>query len=132
MPPWSGCSSIVKRGPLPGTDVSALKPGGRIHEFDKALVDRLGADGYAEPAVWWGQTHHHVEQMADEDLPPGTAGRALSIYCAWTGRARDGWLGGGQYDDVKSRGVTDVWPIRDPLRFLEGDALRKHDSRCVA
>ena len=115
---WWGAPAAPR--PMPSTTVTALKPGGRIYEFDKALITRLREQGYHEPVLWWGQVHHHFEAMSDEDLPGACAGWAVSIYGAWTGNTATTWLTGGPYD--RDRGPNDVWPIRAPLRFMEGNA----------
>lgn len=115
---WWGAPAAPR--PLPDTDITALEPGGRIYEFDQALITRLRGQGYAEPELWWGQVHHHFEAMSDADLPAACAGWAVSIYSAWTGNTATTWLTSGPYD--ADRGPNDVWPTRAPLRFMEGSA----------
>jgi hypothetical protein len=117
---WWGAPATPR--PLPNTDITALEPGGRIYEFDRALITRLREQGYAEPALWWGQVHHQFEAISDEDLPDACAGWAVSIYGGWTGKTATTWLTGGPSD--RDRGPNDVWPVRAPLRFLEGKAPR--------
>jgi len=104
---WWGAPAVPR--PLPSTDLSALRPGGRIYEFDKALMERARADGYVEPLLWWGQTHHHFEEKSDADLPPQAAGWAISIYSGWSGKIPDSW----PFDDT--------WPLRPPLTFADGN-----------
>jgi hypothetical protein len=104
---WWGAPACPR--PLPSTGLDALRPGGRISEFGKALLERARADGYVEPTFWWGQTHHHFEEMTDDDLPPQVAGRAVSIYSAWSGKIPETWP------------KDDVWPLRPPLTFAEGE-----------
>jgi len=113
---WWGAPACPR--PFPSTGLEALRPGGRFYEFDRALCQRLRKDGFAEPALWWGETHHHFEQCSDADVPPECAGRAISIYSAWTGVVPDTWLARGMYE--KPAGPNDVWPPRPPLRFLDG------------
>jgi hypothetical protein len=115
---WWGAPAVPR--PMPSTGLSALAPGGRIYAFNAALIDRLRQQGYEEPTIWWGQTHHHFEEMSDRDLPADCAGRAVSIYGAWVGTTAGTWLRGGQYE--RDRGPNDVWPVRAPLTFVEGDA----------
>lgn len=117
---WWGAPSTPR--PLPSTATTALEPGGRIYEFDTALITRLRAEGYREPVLWWGQVHHHFESTRDEHLPDTCAGWAVSIYGAWTGTTARTWLTGGPFD--RRRGPNDVWPVRAPLRFMEGRAPR--------
>jgi len=117
---WWGAPATPR--PLPSTDVTALKPGGRIYEFDRALITRVREHGYHEPVLWWGQVHHHVEAMCDGDLPDACAGWAVSIYGGWTGKTATTWLRNGPSD--RDRGPNDVWPVRAPLRFMEGKAPR--------
>ena len=117
---WWGAPAAPR--PLPSTAITALKPGGRIYEFDQALIARLREQGYHEPALWWGQVHHHFETISNEDLPNGCAGWAVSIYGAWTGNTATTWLTGGPFD--RHRGPNDVWPIRAPLRFMDANAPR--------
>jgi hypothetical protein len=107
--------------PLPSTDLSALKPGGRIYEFDRGLIQRLRAEGYKEPAVWWGQSHHHFEQMTDEEVPPEAIGRTESFYSAWSGRTTE-WADTDMYGNFQKdrHGVNDIWPIRERLNPAEG------------
>jgi hypothetical protein len=115
---WWGAPSCPR--PLPSTTLADLLPGGRIYEFDRALIQRLRQDGFREPAVWWGMTYHHFEHCTDAEVPPEAAGRTLSFYSSWTGCTTNGWLGGTMYDGRKS--PNDVWPVRPPLTFAEGEA----------
>jgi hypothetical protein len=117
---WWGAPACPR--PLPSTGLEALRPGGRIYEFDRALCQRLRSDGFAEPTLWWGETHHHFEDCRDDEVPPECVGRAISIYSAWTGTVPDAWLTRGMYE--KPPGPNDVWPLRPPLRFLEGEPPR--------
>lgn len=114
---WWGAPAVAQ--PLPYTTVSALKPNGRIYEFDKALIARLRQRGYDEPLIWWSEGHHHFEDIADIDLPDACAGWAFSIYSAWTGNTAYSWLNGRPFDQPHDRGPNDVWPIRAPLRFAD-------------
>jgi hypothetical protein len=104
--------------PLPSTTLDALRPGGRIYEFDRALALRLRRDGFAEPTLWWGQTYHHFEKCRDDEVPPECVGRSISFYSSWTGITSKGWLEGSMYDRV--RNPNDVWPVRSPQSFIEG------------
>jgi len=114
---WWGAPAVPR--PLPSTTLRALRPGGRIYEFDLALIRRLRKGGYVEPTLWWGQTHHHFEHCRDDDVPRQCAGWAVSFYSSWSGTTRKTWLTGAMFDR-RRRGPNDVWPIRPPLRFLEG------------
>lgn len=113
---WWGAPAVPR--PLPSTGLDALRPGGRLYEFDHALIQRLRRDGYAEPTVWWGLTHHHFENCRDDEVPPGAAGRAISFYSSWSGLTHDGWLGGSMFDD-RRRSPNDVWPVRPPLTWAD-------------
>ena len=113
---WWGAPAVPR--PLPHTTLEALRPGGRIYEFDLALIRRLRAEGYAEPTLWWGQTYHYFERCTDAEVPEECAGRALSFYSAWTGTTNATWLTRRLFE--KPHGPNDVWPLRPPLRFLEG------------
>jgi hypothetical protein len=115
---WWGAPAAPR--PLPSTGIDALEPGGRIYEFDKALIARLRAHGYREPVLWWGEVHHHVEAIRNADLPHGCAGWAFSMYGNWTGNTANTWLTGGPFD--RDPGPNDLWPIRAPLQFMEGEA----------
>jgi hypothetical protein len=117
---WWGAPATPR--PLPSTNVAALKPGGRIYEFDRALITRLREEGYHEPALWWGQVHHHFEAMCDEDLPDACAGWAVSIYGDWTGKTATTWLTALPSD--RHCGPNDVWPVRAPLKFMDGTPPR--------
>jgi len=117
---WWGAPAVPR--PWPSTTLADLKPGGRIYEFERSLIKRLRADGYAEPTVWWGMTHHQFEHCTDADVAPEAAGRAISFYSAWSGKIGEGWLGGDQYGP--RHGPNDTWPVRPPLSFLEGAAPR--------
>lgn len=117
---WWGAPAVPR--PLPGTTLQDLKPGGRIYEFDRGLIQRLRQDGYQEPLVWWAQTHHYFGQASDLEVPPEAAGRAISFYGAWTGVTTDGWLENTQYQ--KPSGPGDTWPLRGPLTFSEMPAPR--------
>jgi len=55
-----------------------------------------------------------------KDVAPGAQGRAISFYNSWTGKIGEGWLGGNQ--NGPRHGPNDTWPVREPLKFLEGDA----------
>ncbi|MBI4602815.1 MAG: hypothetical protein HY721_12735 [Planctomycetes bacterium] len=113
---WWGAPAAPR--PLPSTGLDALRPGGRIHELDRALARRLRAEGHRAPVLWWGQTHHIFELCRDDDVPPECAGRAISFYSAWSGVTTRGWLDRTQYESP--RGPADTWPVRPPLAFLEG------------
>ncbi len=113
---WWGAPSAPR--PMPGADLTALQPGGRLYEFDRNLIVNLRRDGYREPTVWWGLTHHHFEDCADTEVPSEAAGRAISFYSAWSGITARGWLGGSMYDR-DARGPDDVWPVRSPLVWHE-------------
>ena len=117
---WWGAPATPR--PLPSTTTTALQPGGRIYEFDRALITRLRAEEYHEPVLWWGQVHHHFATMSNEDVPDGCAGWAVSIYGGWTGKTATTWLSNRPSD--RHPGPNDVWPIRAPLRFAEGKAPR--------
>ncbi|HEY8665917.1 MAG TPA: hypothetical protein VIL86_04585 [Tepidisphaeraceae bacterium] len=105
---WWGAPARSK--PLPSTDLSALKPGGRIYEFDKGLIDRLRQEGFTEPQVWMSQSHHVFDEASDEELPNGVAGRAISFYTEGIGVKSEEW----------GKGSADTWPVRTPPRLLEG------------
>lgn len=113
---WWGAPAAPR--PLPDTDLGDLLPGGRLYEFDRGLIANLRRDGYREPTVWWGLTHHHFEHCTDSEVPPETAGRAISFYSAWSGLTTRGWLGGSMYDR-DGRGPHGVWPVRPPLVWQE-------------
>ena len=115
---WWGAPACPR--PLPSTTLADLKPGGRIYEFDRGLIQRLRKDGYAEPSVWWGMTYHHYEDCSDAEVPPEAVGRTTSYYSSWTGNTTNGWLGGNMYSGPQS--PNDVWPVRPELHFLEGAA----------
>lgn len=115
---WWGAPAVPR--PLPSTDLTALRPGGRIYEFDRALIQRLRKDGFNEPLVWWGLTYHQFENCSDVEVPPEAVGRTLSFYSTWSGTTTKNWLGGGMFDT--NPGPNDVWPLREPLTFLEGQA----------
>ena len=105
--------------PFPSTGLEALNARtGRIYEFERTLAERLRKAGYAEPTLWWGQTHHRFEKCTDDDVPPECVGRALSFYSAWTGVTTKGWLTGTMYDREPS--PNDVWPVRPRLLFTDG------------
>jgi hypothetical protein len=114
---WWGAPAVPR--PLPSTALDALRPGGRIYEFDAGLAARLRKAGFADPLLWWGQTHHQFENCRDDDVPATCAGRAASFYSAWTGTVGRGWLTSGMYDK-DARGPGDVWPVRGPLKFADG------------
>jgi hypothetical protein len=116
---WWGAPAVPR--PLPSTDLDALKPGGRLYEFDRALIQRLRRDGFQEPLVWWGLTHHHFEHSSDAEVPSEAVGRAISFYSSWSGITTDGWLGGDMFDS-KRRSPNDVWPVRAPLTWAEPGA----------
>jgi hypothetical protein len=117
---WWGAPSVPQ--PLPSTSLSALEPGGRIYEFDRGLIRKLRSDGYLEPAIWWGQSHHLFELMADGEIPPEAVGRTVSFYSAWSGRTTD-WTETGVFAKPEQGrfGVNDIWPVREPLEWLEGN-----------
>jgi hypothetical protein len=113
---WWGAPCVPK--PFPHTGLEALKPGGRIYEFDRGLAQRLREENYSEPRLLWAQTYHYFDQCTDDEVPPESAGRAISFYSAWTGHTTTTWLTGNQYE--KSPGPNDTWPERAPLTFREG------------
>ena len=115
---WWGAPACPR--PFPSTTIAEFRPGGRIFEFERSLIQRLRADHYQEPLVWWGSGYHHFENCIDAEIPPEAAGRALSFYSSWTGDTTNGWLSGDMYNKQKS--PNDVWPVRAPLKFVEGDA----------
>ena len=114
---WWGAPAVPR--PMPSTDLRALRPGGRIYEFDRALIMRLRKDGFKQPTVWWGQTYHHFENCADEEVPLEAPRRVVSIYSGWSGKTDEGWLTGHLFSKTRSPG--DVWPLRPALKFQEGE-----------
>jgi len=118
---WWGAPSVPR--PLPSTGLEALRPGGRVYEFDRGLAQRLRRDGYQEPTLLWCQTYHHFENCRDDEVPAECVGRAVSFYSAWTGISTDTWLTQDLFGG-KRMGPNDVWPVRPPLAFAEAGTPR--------
>lgn len=102
---WWGAPALP---PFPGLTLDMLKPGGQVHEFDKALMERARKDGYREPLFWDSECHHEFDRMADDQIPEPAVGRAISFYSPYAGITTNGFVG------------SDDWPARQPLRFAEG------------
>jgi len=120
---WWGFPALP---PFPGLTVESLRPGGMVYEFDKLLLERTRTEGYKEPVLYNGQSHHHLELHRDEEIIPGQAGRAISIYDWYSGTTGKGWLGekveNGPNGMLTPGFPTDAWPARAPLTFAEGRA----------
>lgn len=126
---WWGAPAMK---PCPGLKLDSLSPGGRIYEFDKALIARARKAGYVEPVLWDGECYHFFEQMNDAEIFPPCVGRTLSFYSGYNGRTDRGWLGEEVEVPTKKAGKTemvsetvaptDAWPKRPPLQWLQGKA----------
>jgi len=106
---WWGAPAIPN--PWPGTTLRDLLPGGRIYEFDRALIQRARQEGYKEPTFLWSESHHLFDKCVDEEVPPEVAGRACSFYSTGIGPSTKEWF----------KKALDTWPAPEPMRFLEGD-----------
>ncbi len=112
---WWGAPSITD--PPPSTTLEDLDPGGRVFTFESQLIDRLRADGYEEPAMWWGMTHHLFDRYDSRNIHPDAAGRAISFYSQGVAKT-DAYLAG----DNRVEGALDTWPPAEPMQWAHGKA----------
>jgi len=105
---WWGAPMITRPLPAP---VEWLLPGGRIYEFERAIKRRARAQGYDEPTLWSGITHHDFDSHVDADVAPEAAGRAISFYDQGTGLRTTEFL----------ERANDTWPPRPPHTYEHGN-----------
>jgi hypothetical protein len=129
---WGG---PARNKPLPSTDLTALRPGGRIYEFEHGMMKKARDDGFIEPTFWMGQTHHMFDEMPDEEVAPEAAGWNFSFWSQgmparideWFEKVADRWPQRareidpqGMYDVPQQKGWGGDSPLYPPLSFREG------------
>jgi len=131
---WWGAPARNK--PLPSTNLTDLRPGGRIYEFERALIVRLRAEGFIEPTVYMGQTHHLFDEMPDEEVAPEAAGWAVTFHNQGIGAKSEEWFAAsadrwpqralgvdpqGMFAQAPLPGWGGDSPLYPPLSFREGE-----------